>query len=32
MIDTSCKTPPAYFNGAYSGLPLNAIFVEFMQN
>jgi phosphatidylserine decarboxylase len=32
MIDTACKTPPDFSNDDLVGFPINAIFVEFMQN
>lgn len=32
MIDTACKTPPSFTNSDLVGFPINAIFVEFMQN
>lgn len=32
MIDTVCKTPPQYINNILVGVPINAIFIEFMQN
>ena len=32
MIDTVCKTPPAFTHHVLVGVPINAIFIEFMQN
>lgn len=32
LIDTACKTPPAYSNEELVGFPINSIFIEFMQN
>lgn len=32
MIDTVCKTPPAFTHHILVGVPINAIFIEFMQN
>jgi phosphatidylserine decarboxylase len=32
MINTACLTPPSYSNSELVGFPINAIFVEFMQN
>lgn len=32
MIDSACKTPPSYTNSEFIGFPINAIFLELMQN
>ena len=32
MIDTVCKRPPSFSHDALVGFPINAIFIEFMQN
>jgi phosphatidylserine decarboxylase len=32
LINTACQTPPSFSNSDLVGFPINAIFVEFMQN
>ncbi len=32
LVNAACQTPPAFSNSELIGFPINAIFIEFMQN